>query len=97
MSSLRLSPRGVPYAAGEQAFDRAVELLDLTIADERWKGRRKELSRARELLCDAMLGGHTYGSDLASHDRYFSTSPWRPELDGERLDGGCKRQDPTPT
>ncbi len=30
----------------EQAFDRAVELLDLTIADERWKGRRKELTRA---------------------------------------------------
>lgn len=55
----------------EQAFDRAIELLDLTIADERWKGRRKELTRARELLCDAMFGGATYGSDLASLDRYF--------------------------
>jgi len=55
----------------EQAFDRAIELLDLTIVDERWKGRRKELTRARELLCDAMFGGITYGSDLASLDRYF--------------------------
>jgi hypothetical protein len=55
----------------EQAFDRAVELLDLTIADTRWKGRRKELTRVRELLCDAMFGGTTYGSDLASLDRYF--------------------------
>lgn len=55
----------------EQAFDRAIELLDLTIADDRWKGRRKELTRARELLCDAMLGGNIYGSDLASLDRYF--------------------------
>lgn len=55
----------------EQAFNRAIELLDLTIADERWKGRRKELTRARELLCDAMFGGTTYGSDLASLDRYF--------------------------
>lgn len=55
----------------EQAFMRALELLDLTIADERWKGRLKELTRARELLCDAMLGGTTYGSDLASLDRYF--------------------------
>jgi len=55
----------------DQAFDRALELLDLTIADERWKGRRKELTRARELLCDAMFGGNTYGSDLASLDRYF--------------------------
>lgn len=55
----------------EQAFDHAVELLDLTIADERWKGRRRELTRARELLCDAMFCGNTYGSDLASLDRYF--------------------------
>ena len=55
----------------EQAFDRALELLDLTIADERWKGRRKELTRAREPLCDAMFGGTTYDSDLASLDRYF--------------------------
>jgi len=56
----------------EQAFDRVLELLDLTIAGERWKGRRKELTRARELLCDAMFGGTIYGSDLASLDRYFS-------------------------
>ncbi len=55
----------------EQAFERALELLDLTIADDRWKGRRKELTRARELLCDAMFGGTTYGSDFASLDRYF--------------------------
>ena len=55
----------------EKAFVRALELLDLTIADPRWKGRRKELTRVRELLCDAMLGGTEYGSDLASLDRYF--------------------------
>lgn len=55
----------------EQAFERALELLDLTIADERWQGRRKELTRTRELMCDAMLGGKLYGSDLASLDRYF--------------------------
>lgn len=55
----------------EQAFLRALELLDLTIEDARWKGRRKELLRARELLCDAMQGGTTYGSDLSSLDRYF--------------------------
>ena len=39
--------------------------------DPRWKGRRKELTRVRELLCDAMLGGKEYGSDLAGLDRYF--------------------------
>jgi hypothetical protein len=55
----------------EQAFVRALELLDLTIGDARWKGRRRELTRVRELLCDAMLGGKEYGSDLAGLDRYF--------------------------
>jgi hypothetical protein len=55
----------------EKAFIRALELLDLTIGDDRWKGRRKELTRVRELLCDAMFGGSEYGSDLASLDRYF--------------------------
>jgi len=38
------------------AFDRALERLDLTLADGRWRGRRKEIARARELLCDAALG-----------------------------------------
>jgi len=55
----------------EKAFVRALELLDLTLADPRWKGRRKELTRAREFLCDAMQGGKEYGSDLAGLDRYF--------------------------
>lgn len=55
----------------EQAFLRALELLDLTISDPRWTGRRKELTRTRELLCDAMLGGQTYGSDFTALDRYF--------------------------
>ena len=63
--------RGKDEALSEKAFIRALELLDLTIGDTRWKGRRKELTRVRELLCDAMSGGSTYGSDLAGLDRYF--------------------------
>jgi len=55
----------------ERAFIRALELLDLTIEDSRWKGRRKELTRVREFLCDAMQDGTAYGSDLAGLDRYF--------------------------
>ena len=55
----------------EKAFIRALELLDLTISDERWKGRRKELTRARTLLCDAMDGGREYGTTLEDLDRYF--------------------------
>ncbi len=59
-------PRG---ATG--AFERALELLDLTLADDRWRGRRKEIARARELLCDAAAGGQEYGTTLEDLDRYF--------------------------
>ena len=37
----------------------------------KWKGRRKELTRARTLLCDAMDGGREYGTTLEDLDRYF--------------------------
>jgi len=53
------------------AFERALELLDLTLADPRWRGRRREIARARELLCDAAAGGGEYGTTLDDLDRYF--------------------------
>jgi len=54
------------------AFDRALELLDLTLADPRWRNRLVEIARARELLCAAtLLGGHAYGTSLEDLDRYF--------------------------
>src|SRR5207247_2648286 len=36
-----------------EPFDRALELLDLTLADPRWRDRLREVARPRELLCDA--------------------------------------------
>lgn len=54
------------------AMWRALELFDLTIADERWRGpRRRELCRAREVFCDFIAGDNAYGSTAASLDRYF--------------------------
>ena len=54
------------------AFERALELFDLTIADERWRGpRRREICRAREVVCDFIAGDNEYGSSAASLDRYF--------------------------
>ena len=53
------------------AFERALELLDLTLADSRWRGRLREIARARELLCDAATGGTEYGTTLEDMDRYF--------------------------
>jgi hypothetical protein len=53
------------------AFERALELLDLTLADPRWRSRLREIARARELLCDAASGGSEYGTRLDDLDRYF--------------------------
>lgn len=55
----------------ENAIDRALELLDLTISDPRWQNRLKEIVRTRELLCDAILGGKEYKTSLSDLDRYF--------------------------
>jgi len=56
----------------EKAFIRALELLDLTISDPRWSGpRRKELTRVRSFLCDAMDGGKKFQTTLEHLDRYF--------------------------
>lgn len=55
----------------EAAFDRALELFDLTLEDHRWTGRRKEIARAREIVCDFLVGDNVYGSSAASIDRYF--------------------------
>jgi hypothetical protein len=55
----------------EGCIDRAIELLDLTISDPRWRKRRKELTRTREVFWDAVLGGSEYGSTLEALDRYF--------------------------
>lgn len=53
------------------AFERALELLDLTLADPRWRTRLREIARARELICDAASGGKEYGTTLPDLDRYF--------------------------
>jgi hypothetical protein len=53
------------------AVERALELFYLTIADPRWRERLKELTRLREVFCDAVLGGKEYGSTLQGLEQYF--------------------------
>lgn len=53
------------------ALDRAMELFDLTLADPKHHGRRKELCRAREVVCDYFFGDNEYGSTPENLDRYF--------------------------
>lgn len=54
------------------ALDRALELFDLTMIDERWRGpRRREIARAREVVCDFLVGDNDYASTGESLDAYF--------------------------
>ncbi len=54
-----------------KALDRCLELFDLTLADARWHGRRREIARAREVVCDFLVGDNAYGSTAESLDAYF--------------------------
>jgi hypothetical protein len=53
------------------AFHRALELLNLTIADPRHRYRLKELTRVREALLDFFLGENEYRSSEKSWRNYF--------------------------
>ena len=55
----------------DNAVDRALELFDLTMSDPRWRGRLREIGRAREVFCDAVYGGKEYGSSLKDLQSYF--------------------------
>jgi len=53
------------------ALERALELFDLTIGDVRWRGREREICRAREVVCDFIVGDNAYRSTPDSLDAYF--------------------------
>jgi hypothetical protein len=55
----------------ERAFERALELLDLTIADAGNRKRLKELCRVREILADTFAFDNIYQSTPESWQRYF--------------------------
>ena len=56
-----------------RALDRALELLDLTISDLRWRGPRlQEICRAREVLADTFFGDNQYHDSPEALEKYFS-------------------------
>ena len=59
------------------AFDRALELFDLTAADPRWRGHRaQELLRAREEFCRLFFDPEVPPSSSAGLRRYFFGFAW---------------------
>ena len=55
----------------DSALNRALELIDLTLADTRWRSGYKEIARVREVLCDICLGDDQYQTTLEYLDDYF--------------------------
>ncbi|MCX5751648.1 MAG: hypothetical protein NT099_08320 [Candidatus Saganbacteria bacterium] len=53
------------------AFERTLELADLTIEDPKNIDRLKEITRMREVLVDYFFGNNIYGSCDRSWERYF--------------------------
>lgn len=61
-------------AVAQRAFHRALELLELTLADPRHRASRsrlRELARAREMVVDYFAGTNEFGSTSASLQKYF--------------------------
>lgn len=56
----------------EKAFERALDLIYLTIEDERNRLRLRELARLREALADFFCGDNEYMSTDASWRKYFA-------------------------
>jgi hypothetical protein len=67
------------------AFQRALELLGLTIADPRHRGRLKELTRTREALLDFFRGDNDFGSTEKSWRSYFYGFAYASALEKERI------------
>lgn len=54
------------------ALARALELFDLTAADDRWRGpRRREILRAREEFCRLFFADHVPRGSARGLRRYF--------------------------
>lgn len=54
-----------------RAFERGLELLDLTIADPKNRRRLRELMRVREALADHFVFDNIYQSSNEAWQRYF--------------------------
>ncbi len=69
--SRTISWRTSGYGDPQDAFYRALELIDLTIADPKNKFRLKEVCRTREALVDWFIGKNDYHTTDDEWQSYF--------------------------
>ena len=60
----------------QMAFERALELLDLTVADPKNKKRLREPLRTREALVDYFMFDNAYKSSDELWQKYFYSFGW---------------------
>jgi len=68
--TIRWKKKGEPEYS-QKAFERSLELLDLTIADPKNKKRLKEIVRVREALVDHFMYDNVYATTAELWQKYF--------------------------
>lgn len=63
--------RGRDRKYSKMAFERCLELVDLTVADPKNRNRLKEILRSREVLVDYFEGKNVYCSSDKLWQNYF--------------------------
>ena len=63
-----------------KAFERALELLELTIADKKNISRLKEICRVKEALVDYFAGDNIYASSDEKWNSYFYAFNYKARL-----------------
>ena len=63
--------KGRDATKSQGAADRALELLDWSLANNRNRAYFKELARIREVFADSFFADNIYNQTLGSWDRYF--------------------------
>jgi hypothetical protein len=90
--AIRWQEKGNPDYS-RHAVERALELLDLTIADARNRTRLRELCRVRELLADYFYADNQYGSTDELWRKYFFAFAYAAgQRRAHRLDAGRTRE-----
>lgn len=69
-----------------RAFERALELLGLTISDPRYQKRLKELTRLYEVLGDYFVGENEYKTTDQSLQKYFYSFTYAANLKYRYID-----------
>jgi len=60
------------FVMRDRALERALELLDFSISDKRWRGAKgREICRAREVLVDTFWGDRIYNATPEAVEKYF--------------------------